>query len=148
MDGGQPPSVSYPGASATPEQVLDLANAYAEAAKALLAHKINGCASSQMPSRLCALHGIELYLHAFLRFRGATPAQIRARRHDVWHEEFALCLQLDAKTCAHLKHLTAQREYLMVRYAPDHLKELSPPTRISATLLHIQGKSDRIPFAL
>lgn len=146
MDGGPSPAPAKTSTEAMPQDVLDLAGKYAEAAEYLFAEHRRSKPGLNLPARLCALHAMELYLHAFLRFRGATAKQIRARNHGLWHEEFNLCLGLDAKTCQHLQDLTNGREYLSVRYPLEPDRQPCPLNRMERTLEAIREKADRIPF--
>jgi len=146
MDGGPSPAPASISTATTPQDVLDLADRYAEAADHLFAENRRSKPDLNMPARLCALHATELYLHAFLRFRGASAKQMRARNHDLWHEEFNRCLGLDAKTCRHLQELTNGRVYLSVRYPVEQVAQPCPINRMERTLEAIREKADRIPF--
>jgi hypothetical protein len=143
MDGAQPSSPSTACSAATPEEILGLAEEYANTAVHLFEQKDK--ALGHRPAHLCALHAIELYLHAFLKFRGATSGRIKARQHDLWHQEFAERLDLDTKTCKHLRDLSETREYRTLRYAPQ--QPHSPKNRMERTLQAIRGAQGKIPFS-
>jgi hypothetical protein len=148
MDGTPPTQMAYPGDQATPGQILALARAYAKSAEDLFAETAGKPASSKAPARFLALHSIELFVHAYLRYRGACIGDLRGRGHCFWHDEFATVLELDKKTREHLHALSDQREYLICRYGPDQFDRLSSQSRITATLKAIQEKSARIPFTV
>ena len=127
----------YPGADATPEDVLALAEEYRRAAVALLPHGRKGEPISRAPARLCAIHAIELYLNAFLLRAGETPTGIRGLRHDLRARTDACLaggLSLRRRTVAHLHRLTEGREYLVARYGPELSTSLSQINRMMATL--------------
>jgi hypothetical protein len=146
MDGGPPPATGGISSSAKPQEMLDLAKSYADAAEHLFAEHRASKMSLQKPARLCALHAIELYLHAFLTFRGATDKQMKDRHHALWHEEFSDRLGLDAKTQQHLKDLTTEKAYLAVRYGCEPPHTMCAETRMKRTLELIREKADLIPF--
>jgi hypothetical protein len=146
MDGMPPPASVDTSALASPQAVLDLAGNYRAAADHLFAAFRNGNRQFDLPARLCALHAVELYLHAFLRFRGVACGHIKARHHNLWHEEFCHRLELDAKTSQHLKDLSENREYRAVRYPDGQQARLSQTNRMARTLGAIREKADRIPF--
>ncbi len=146
MDGGPSPATAQADTEATPQDVLAVAGSYAEAADHLFAQHRTAKPDLNMPARLCALHAVELYLHAFLRFRGASAKQIRARSHSLWHEEFNKVLDLDPKTRQHLQDLSSERVYVSVRYPIDHVSRPCPINRMERTLEAVREKADRIPF--
>lgn len=102
----------------------------------------NGHTISAAPFRLLCIHAIELYLNAFLRESGETSSQIRALRHDL-AARLALIekhkLLLKVKTKQHLENMSANREYLTARYAPD-AQLLSHLNRLQATLVEVREK--------
>lgn len=146
MDGGAAVGTTYPGALAPPDQILRLAESYAEAARRLYAAPKPRTGLWHAPFRLCALHSIELYINAFLRFRGTAPDCVRARLHDCWHAEFATVLDLRAGTRRHLQTILEHRDYLCVRYAPETARDWVPVNRVHASLSDIMAKSRLIPF--
>lgn len=89
---------------------------------------------------MCAIHAIELYLNAFLRHEGVTPEEIRGRLHDLAEATFVDKLKLRKKTAQHLEAMTAKREYLISRYAPERAKEHTELTRLAATLAEVMKK--------
>ncbi|PRY94690.1 hypothetical protein BCF33_0284 [Hasllibacter halocynthiae] len=130
----------YPGSSATPDEILVLASAYAAAARALPGSAGAGGPLSYAPARLCAIHAVELFLNAFLRFGGAPPAQVRARHHDLVDADFCQTLRLRKKTAEHLAEMTRRREYLISRYAPDMTRSHTEVNRLGATLDEVEAK--------
>ncbi|MGH6652831.1 MAG: hypothetical protein ACREB7_17030 [Sphingopyxis sp.] len=134
---------SYPGTDATVAQLMMLADQYHIAADTLLPHSGSGLAVSSAPMRLCAIHAIEAYLTAFLRFRDLNPAEVRGLQHNLAQRAAAAMekgLQLRAKTFAHLVSLDDKREYLRVRYGPESMHGLSEINRIFATLREVSAK--------
>jgi len=134
---------SYPGTEAKVGQLIRLADEYYKAAHALLPHFSTRDAISSAPIRLCAIHAIELYLNAFLRFHDLTSSEIRSLQHNLAERvtkamEKGLCLK--PKTAAHLSRLHNHREYLLVRYGPESMDGLSEHTRIFATLKEVCQK--------
>ncbi|RFB99138.1 hypothetical protein B5K11_01455 [Rhizobium leguminosarum bv. trifolii] len=133
-------SNEYPGSNAKPLEVLDLADAYSRASKLLFSEGQERVALSIAPARMCAIHAIELYLNAFLRHQGVAPEEIRARMHSLAEPMFVAKLQLRKKTARHLEVMTAKREYLISRYAPDQAREHTELTRLTATLKEVMAK--------
>jgi len=134
----------YPGESATPEDVLKLAEAYAEAASYLKEKHQRGQPLTQAPGRLCAIHAVELYLNAFLAKAGFSAADIRGMHHNLSrHAEVANGhkLALRKKTYEHLCTLADNREYLSMRYEPNNDgTKVSELNRIYATLTDVREK--------
>ena len=133
-------SNEYPGSNANPLEVLDLANAYSRASKLLFRKGQKQIALSIAPARMCAIHAIELYLNAFLRHEGVAPEDIRGRLHDLAEPTFVDKLKLRKKTAQHLEAMTAKREYLISRYAPERTSEHTELTRLTATLAEVMAK--------
>jgi hypothetical protein len=73
---------SYPGAVATPSQVLSLAEEYRQAAHALLPTGRRRQPLSRAPYRLVAIHSLELHLNALLLATGHPTAKVRGLQHD------------------------------------------------------------------
>jgi hypothetical protein len=144
MDGGSHFTVT----EASPHEMLTLADAYAASADQLLEQYGAGKRDLRLPAHLCAMHAVELYLHAFLRFRGATSKDIKSRQHNFEHEEFCERLGLDQKTREHLKRLSDRNEYLLVRYRPERVGDLSQANRMQRTLKAVHDARDRIPFVV
>ncbi|MEM8848611.1 MAG: hypothetical protein AAGE03_01115 [Pseudomonadota bacterium] len=133
-------SDDYPGATATPREILELALAYADAARSLLDAAGKDVPLSYAPARLCAIHATELFLNAFLRFEGTLPECIRARGHHLAYDHFSDALRLKKKTAGHLVEMTDRREYLLCRYAPDLTSHHTPLNRLRATLDEVEKK--------
>src|SRR5437870_94049 len=104
----------FPGALATPGQVLSLAEEYRLAAHALLPTGRRGQPLSRAPYRLVAIHSLELHLNALLLATGQPQAKVRGLQHDfVIRSELALAagLKLRTRTILHLRGLSERREY-------------------------------------
>lgn len=136
---------SYPGADASTDDVLYLASWYYQAAFVLwketsriTVYKYDPLAF--MPARLLTIHAIELCLNAFLRHEGLSAKDVRARQHDINEPSFIKALKLKPKTANHLRDLTARREYLAARYAPERSRDLSEINRLEATLAEVMVK--------
>jgi hypothetical protein len=126
--------------SDSPAEVFRLAETYRVAAMALLDNK------ADRPSRLCALHAIELYLNAFLLSRGEPAAAVRAREHDLGSRcaaARARGLVLRRKTEQHLLTATERREYLVARYDAGEAAQMSRLNRLTASLAEIAAKVRR-----
>jgi hypothetical protein len=133
---------AYPGSEATPFELYRLARTYNGAACQLLHLYTPGVPTSLAPMRLCALHSIELYLAAYLRARGLSPAEVRAFRHDTACMAEAARdrgLTLKQKVVARLGKVRDNREYLRSRYEP-RLPKLLEPSAIFATLDELEKK--------
>lgn len=131
---------AYPGSKASIGQMLDLANAYYDAATTLFKKAQKKEPLSYAPARLCCIHAIELYLNVFLRHEGVLPEQIRARMHNLADPAFVARLKLKNKTARHLESMTEKREYLISRYGPEQIAEHSQLNRLLATLVEIATK--------
>ncbi|WP_300019237.1 hypothetical protein [uncultured Roseobacter sp.] len=131
---------NYPGSDASPDEILNLASAYSEAANALFDAAKKGRALSYAPARLCAIHATELFLNAFLRRSGESPERIRGRLHNLADDDFCNTLRLKKKTAKHLVDMTDRREYLISRYAPELTSQHTELTRLKATLNEVQSK--------
>jgi hypothetical protein len=133
---------------ASVEATLRMADAYAAAARELLAPGRRSDPFAQAPGRLLALHATELYLSAWLRQAGESGRQVRARQHDLAGRAgavLALGLGLRRRTACHLARANDLREYLVVRYDPDGLAELSQVNRLLATLEEVAHKVRATP---
>lgn len=106
MTSGAP---DYPGDEATVDEILDYAEAYFAASRTLFERARNGKPQVRAPARLCAIHATELYLNAFLRARGESSKNIRARMHNLADEHFISELRLRRKTGLHLQELSHRR---------------------------------------
>ncbi len=133
-------SNNYPGANASLWEVLNLANAYYRASMILFKDYQKEAPLSISPARMCAIHAIELYLNAFLRHQGIPPEDIRKRMHNLAEPTFVAMLKLRKKTALHLEAMTARREYLISRYAPERMAEHTELNRLTATLVEIMTK--------
>ena len=132
----------YPGETATPQQILLLANEYRRAADILLQSGRRGEPLSWAPYRLVAIHAIELYLNALLRASGHPSAKLRGMHHDLaMRTEFALSakLNLRTRTLTHLQSLSETREYLTTRYDPA-ASATSQINGLAATLKEVAEK--------
>lgn len=134
---------TYPGSSASAEEIVLLATEYHQAALTLLQNARKGIPLSRAPSRLCAIHAIELYLNAFLLCLGDTPKQIRSRQHNLSERTTVAVdrgLRLRKKTAEHLVKMSEDREYLVSRYGPEMASSLSEVNRLIATLEEVGKK--------
>lgn len=142
---GQPDArpPSYPGTEASVSTVVSLADAYWDAAHRLLPQIEKGRGVSSAPARLCAIQSIETYLNAFLLFHSLDRKLVRGLQHDL-AERTRLAvekgLSLRRRTAEHLIRLSDQRDYLVVRYGPEQLGDLSEINRMFATLKEIAEK--------
>jgi len=137
------PANPYPGAFASPSEVLQLATEYREAAELLATRGRRGRPISRAPYRLAAIHAVELYLNAFLLHSGLEHGRVRGLQHDLAaRTDLSLeCgLQLRKRTATHLRTMAAAREYLVSRYGPELSSSLSQLNRLSATLNEVAGK--------
>lgn len=131
---------AYPGETASVRDILVLAAQYRDAAVVL---GKGPSKPNHIPLRLLALHSIELYLNALLLAKGLDHKTIRGFQHDlgertrIAHEAG---LVLRKRTEAHLASLSASREYLVIRYGPELIAQLSQMTRIMATLEELSQK--------
>ncbi|WP_245442220.1 hypothetical protein [Rhizobium chutanense] len=135
-----PLSNLYPGSDANLLEVLNLANAYFRASSVLFSESQKEAPLSIAPARMCAIHAIELYLNAFLRHEGVAPEEIRKRMHSLAEPTFVAKLKLRKKTALHLEEMTAKREYLISRYAPERITEHTQLNRLAATLREVKAK--------
>ena len=132
----------YPGAVATPGQVLSMAEQYRQAAHALLLTGRRRQPLSRAPYRLVAIHSLELYLNALLLGTGYPMAKVRGLQHDfATRTELAMAagLKLRRRTILHLRGLSETREYLITRYDPG-LSAASQLNRLAATLEEVAEK--------
>lgn len=135
-------SETYPGATASAKQVLQLANEYRTAAHTLLAQGKARQPLSRAPFRLSAIHAIELYFNALLIDKDMEHAQVRDLRHCL-SKRLELAgngLDLKKKTSDHLIDLTSNREYLVARYGAEMPEAVSEISRLRATLDEVGDK--------
>ena len=133
----------YPGDSATAEQILRLARHYHAAAQLLEQLGQPRDPASRAPSRLSAIHAIELYLNALLLHRGHKPSGIRGLKHDLAARTELVMdagLRLRLRTAVHLREMMERREYLVARYGPEQSATISQLNRLSATLEEVGRK--------
>jgi hypothetical protein len=133
----------YPGASATPLEIVGLAVEYHMAAEMLMLKGRSRKPASWAPARLCAIHATELYLNAFLLNRGMPPEKVRAHLHNLADRARLAVddgLVLRKLTFAHLIKMTDDREYLVSRYGPELSGTLSETNRLMATLNEVAKK--------
>ena len=138
----------HPGEPASPQQVLSLADEYRRASNGLYELRRKRRPLSLAPSRLTAIHAIELYLTAMLLSRGHQASEIRAFGHDLSKRAAiaqTLGLNLRKRTLDHLGALSANREYLVSRYAPELVGVASSQiNRLLATLNEVAEKTTAI----
>jgi len=137
----------YPGDAASPKQLIQLAAAYREAAKALLPSGKKRDQLSRAPWRLIAIHAVELYLNAALLHFGLASTKIRNLQHNMaarTNLAIAKGLTLRKRTVSHLETLSTNREYLTVRYSPEVPATISQITRLNATLEELSEKVTRL----
>lgn len=135
-------SNSYPGATAHPEELMALADQFQLAADEAIKISKRGHNISLAPFRLLCIHAIELYLNAFLLHCGEPASAIRSLQHDLAARLDLLDkykLVLKAKTRCHLTDISANREYVVSRYAPD-VTTLSQVNRLQATVAEVESK--------
>jgi HEPN domain-containing protein len=135
----------YPGETATPQQILVLANEYRRAAGALSLTGRRREPLSRARYRFVAIHAIELYLNALLLAGGHPSAKLRGLHHDLGSRtQFALSakLTLRKRTLRHLQSLSESREYLITRYDPA-ASAASELNRLAATLEEVAEKVNR-----
>lgn len=111
----------HPGETATPRQIVVLADEYRQAAEALLLTGRRGEPLSRSPYRFLAIHAVELYLNALLLASGHTAADLRRMHHDLASRtELAVApLHLRKRTLLHLEALSESPECLTTRYDPE-----------------------------
>lgn len=131
----------YPGSTAEVTDIIDLAEAYYDAANALIQAAKKRGRLSYAPARFVSIHAIELFLNAFLRHHGAPPEEVRGRLHNLSDDGFRSELKLRKKTAQHLVDMTQKREYLISRYAPEQVAKHTELTRLNATLKEIRKKT-------
>jgi HEPN domain-containing protein len=132
----------YPGETATPQQIVLLANEYRRAAETLRLTGRRRQPISLAPYRFVALHAIELYLNAVILAAGHPSAKLRGLHHDLASRaKFAPIakLGLRTRTLKHLQTLSETREYLITRYDPT-ASVASELNRLAATLTEVADK--------
>jgi len=134
----------YPGSTASAVELIRLADTYLDAATQLMNSACKKRPLSYAPARLCAIHAIEIYLNAVMRIHGVPAVEIRARMHNLANPEFTALLKLRKKTALHLAEMTARREYLISRYAPDMTAQHTELNRLQATLNEVSTKTRKL----
>lgn len=127
----------YPGQSAQPREVKQLADEYRAAAKLLQDCGRRGRPLSWAPCRLNAIHAIELYLNALLLSSSYEASGVRGFHHNLSpriEAATAAGLKLKKRTELHLLDISSNREYLITRYGPERISNLSQINRLIATL--------------
>ncbi|HEU0161277.1 MAG TPA: hypothetical protein VFQ69_02640 [Rhizomicrobium sp.] len=138
-----PEKKNYPGETATPEQILELAEEYRAAAKATRTQHRANIPHSLAPCRFLAAHAIELYLNAFLRKTGRKPEYVRGMQHNFSlraQESKDAGLVLREKTFAHLSKMKDDQEYLTTRYGAEGFPTVTQINRLLATVAELSGK--------
>ena len=138
----------YPGESARPHEIQQLADAYKQASTLLLSdHGRQRSPLSWAPYRQIAIHSIELYLNALLLSKGSAASRVRGFHHDLGSRVQASTtagLKLRKRTESHLRKISASREYLITRYGPEMTSTLSEINRLTATLEEVATKVTRL----
>jgi hypothetical protein len=137
------PKSVYPGQSATPAQIVQLAEEYRQAAHGLVRQGRRGAPLSWAPCRLAAIQAIELYLNALLLHAGLAPSTIRGLQHDLakrTDQAVAMGLRLRIRTTTHLATMGGNREYLVTRYGPEITGTVSQVNRLIASLEEVAVK--------
>lgn len=133
----------YPGEEASALEIRLLADEYRSAARCLWEHRQPGKPLSLAPFRFSAVHAIELYLTAYLRLSGYPNGELRAMQHGLC-DRIRLAqragLRLRKRTLANAALIDGNREYLIARYGPERVRDLSQPNQVSALLEEVSGK--------
>ncbi len=136
--------LAHPDQSAKVQDILALAVQYRDAAVKLG----EGVSKpNHIPRRLLALHSIELYLDALLLAKGVDHTTIRGFEHNLGERTRIAVdagLVLRSRTAEHLAILSANREYLVIRYGPAPTAKLSQINRVMATLDELSRKVRRM----
>jgi len=117
----------YPGSEMSHGQMLALAHEYRRIALSLEKLAIRNRPIALAPYRFAAIHAIELYLNAFLLFKGHSPKSLRGISHDLKQRQEmaeALGLVLRSNTIDGIRQIMLNREYLAVRYSVSHMKQV------------------------
>jgi hypothetical protein len=137
---------SYPGDRASPYDMTRLADFHRDAAHRSSSSIQMGDPLSAGPTRLLAVHSIELNLSAYLVFQGSTWPEIRKMGHDLAARLACATgkgLVLRGRTAAHICAIARDREYLVARYGSDCLSSASQLNRLLATLEEVARKVSR-----
>lgn len=136
----------YPGDGASPYAMNRLADFYRDAAYRSFGPIQPGDPISEVPTRLLAIHSIELNLSAYLLLQGSSWPEIRRMRHDMTARlgcAVSSGLVLRERTAAHIRAVARDREYLKARYGPDCLSIAPQLNRLLATLEEVARKVSR-----
>jgi hypothetical protein len=136
-------SSNYPGGSAQPHEIQQLADEYKEAVVLLRDRGHRHSPLSWAPCRQTAIHAIELYLNALLLSTNHDASCVRGFQHNLAPRvEAAIIvgLKLRKRTELHLRDMSSSREYLIARYAPEMISTLSQINRLMATLDEVAVK--------
>ena len=136
--------LAHPDQSAKVRDIVALATQYRDAAVKLG----EGVSKpNHIPRRLLALHSIELYLNALLLAKGVNHKTIRGFEHDLGERTRIAVnagLVLRSRTAEHMATLSANREYIVIRYGPVRTAKLSQINRVMATLDELSRKVRRM----
>lgn len=141
---------SYPGERASPEKLNRLADFYRDAARRAAGSIQNGDPMSAAPLRLLAIQSIELNLSAFLLLHGASALDIRKMGHNLAARQERAAesgLKLRHRTAAHVSAIARDREYLIARYEPDCISNVSQLNRMLATMEEVATKVSQAVIA-
>ena len=133
----------YPGCEALADELLELAGEYGRAAELLRPAGRRKAPLSYVPYRLLAIHAVELYLNAYLLTKGNTAASLRGLQHNLAERTRSAekaDLKLRKLTSLHLRKMTENREYLVVRYDAAQVGTVSQLNRLEATLTEVAEK--------
>jgi hypothetical protein len=136
-----------PGDGMDAMSTLALAEEFAQASMSLRKFCRKGCLNSHAPFRFAALHAIELYLAAYLRFHGLDNSELRSTGHRLCDKLKCATnygLSLGKKTQEHIAELTNKQEYLVVRYDSTLLPRLTQINRLEATRDELAAKVTQI----
>lgn len=133
----------YPGARASPYDLNLLADFYRDSAFRVAELVRPGQALSAAPLRLLAIQSIELNLSAYLLLNGVSAIEVRRMGHDLacrvkMASELGLVLR--QRTADHIAAVVRDREYLIARYGPDCLSNVSELNRMLATVQEVATK--------
>jgi hypothetical protein len=142
MSDAQSPVVEYPGDSATAQQLLELADQYFNAALTTRAKQVKPRQRlTWAPTRLLYVHAIELYLNAWLRKKNVANATLRGMKHSLserYNEAARLGLTLPDSAQRNLVQVEHENAYVVVRYGPERLRELSNPMQLEGSLIAVR----------
>jgi hypothetical protein len=133
----------YPDHEATAGDLVRLAEEYRAAAETLQPCRRKGKPLSSWPYRMVAIHAIELYLSAYLRFQGQTAEEVRNLQHNLAQRSAraANCgLKLKKLTASHLATMTKTKEYQISRYEIEPPSTVSQLNRLESTLREVSEK--------